>query len=389
MNYIATKEMSPFQLNIPQFFGIGVSAQVGIKLKELGCTKVLVICDKGIEATGIPAKLINYIAQEGIASILYSGVQADPPDVAIEEVSTLATMEQVDGLVAVGGGSSIDTAKAVCLLSTNEGPINRYFDLTVPRNPGIPLIVLPTTAGTGSEVSAGGVITETATQTKRVFLTAATMALIDPELTVGVPKRVTASCGFDALAHCVDAIFSINAGPLCKLIAFEGVRLFRQSILEVIDNGKNLQARSDMALASNIGGISISVGGANLCHALAHSIGAKFHIPHGEACALLTPVCLEFMAEEKPDEVRTLGEIFGVEEVEGESVAEFGHRIGKAIAELGEQAGIPNLRQYVLSLNDLLSVIPYAMNEKRYVERSPRTADETALKQILTQAFNY
>lgn len=389
MNYNVTPATKPFQIGIPQYFGVGVSAQLGDKLKALGCTKVLVVCDKGVEAAGIPAKLIEYVTAAGIGSVVYNGVLPDPPDTSIDEVVQLALSEKVDGIVAIGGGSSIDTAKAVSLLSTNEGPINRFFDLTTPRKPGLPLVVVPTTAGTGSEVSGGGVITETATQVKRVFITGATMALIDPELTVGVPSKVTAACAFDVLAHCLDAVFSNQAGALCKLIAYQGIRLFRKSVLAVCENGKDLQVRSDMALASNIGGVCISAGGINLCHALAHSLGAKYHVAHGAACAMMTPACLEMMADACPDEVLELADIFGVEKTAEDTAATLGRKIALEINSLAKKVGLPGLKDTVASVDELYQIIPSALQETASVTRSVKPVDEAVCKWVIDTAYAY
>lgn len=389
MNYHVTPATKPFQISIPQYFGIGISAQLGDKLKALGCTKVLIVCDKGVEAAGIPAKLMGYITAAGIESVVYNGVLPDPPDTSIDEVVRIALNEKVDGIVAIGGGSSIDTAKAVSLLSTNEGPINRFFDLTTPRKPGLPLVVVPTTAGTGSEVSGGGVITETATQVKRVFITGATMALIDPELTVGVPAKVTAACGFDVLAHCLDAVFSNQAGALCKLIAYQGIRLFRKSIIAVCENGKDLQLRSDMAQASNIGGICISAGGINLCHALAHSLGAKYHVAHGAACAMMTPACLELMADACPEEILELADIFGVKNEAGDTAATLGHKIALEINELAGKVGLPSLKDTVSSVEELYQIIPSALQETASVTRSAKPVDEAVCKWVIDTAYAY
>ena len=307
MNYSINAATMPFQIGVPQFFGIGASNLVGAKLTALGCKKVLIICDKGVEDAGLTKKVADNITEAGIENITFNGVLPDPPDTLIAEVDAAVKANAVDGLVAVGGGSSIDTAKAASLLSTNEGPINRFFDLTTPRKPGIPLIVIPTTAGTGSEVSGGGVITDTSTQVKKVFITAPTLALIDPEMTVGVPAKVTAACAFDVLAHCLDAIFSVHAGATCKLVAYNGVQLFKDSLLAVYNDGSNIEARSAMAQASNIGGMCISCGGINVNHALAHSLGARYHVAHGAACYTFMPACLEFEAECCPDETFFVG----------------------------------------------------------------------------------
>ena len=388
MNYNINAGTKPFQIGIPQYFGIGVSNLIGEKLNGLGCKKVLIICDKGVEAAGLTKRIADIITEAGIENITYNGVLPDPPDTSIAEVDAVVKENAVDGLVAVGGGSSIDTAKAASLLSTNEGPINRFFDLTTPRKPGIPLIVVPTTAGTGSEVSGGGVITETATQIKKVFITAPTMALIDPELTLGVPPKVTAASAFDVLAHCLDAIFSNGSGPFCKLVAYDGVRLFKDSLLTVYNDGGNIEARSAMAMASNIGGICISCGGININHALAHSLGARYHIAHGAACYTFMTACLEYEAEACPDEIRTLSNIFGDGYCEAEPIADVAARVSAAIAELGSQVGMPKLKDCVPSLEEALEIAKTAVLERSSTCRSCVPVDEEALRKIIEAAYN-
>jgi len=388
MNYTINAGTKPFQIGIPQYFGIGVSNLIGEKLKGLGCKKVLIICDKGVEAAGLPQKIAKTITEAGIENITFNGVLPDPPDTSVAEVDAVVKANGIDGLVAVGGGSSIDTAKAASLLSTNEGPINRFFDLTTPRKPGIPLIVIPTTAGTGSEVSGGGVITETSTQIKKVFITAPTMALIDPELTLGVPPRVTAACAFDVLAHCLDAIFSSQAGPFCKLVAYEGVRLFRDSLLTVYNDGSNIESRSAMAQASNIGGICISCGGININHALAHSLGARYHIAHGAACYVFMTACLEYEAAACPDEIRTLADILDGGFCEAEHIADVAARVSAKIMELGNQVGMPRLRDCVPSLEEALEIAGTAVLETSSTSRSCVPVDEEALKKIIEASYN-
>ena len=388
MNYSISEITKPFMIGIPQFFGIGASNLVGAKLNALGCKKVLIICDKGVEGAGLTKRIADKITEAGIENITFNGVLPDPPDTMIAEVDAVVKANNVDGLVAVGGGSSIDTAKAASLLSTNEGPINRFFDLTTPRKPGIPLVVIPTTAGTGSEVSGGGVITETATQVKKVFITAPTMALIDPELTLGVPKGVTAACAFDVLAHCLDAIFSTETGAFCKLVGYDGVKLFKDALLTVYNDGSNIEARSAMAQASNIGGICISCGGINVNHALAHSLGARYHVAHGAACYMFMPACLEFEAEACPDEIRTLAGIFGVDYTDAESTKDIAAKVSAKITELGDQVNMPKLKDVVPSLEEALEIAKTAVLEVSSTHRSAVPVDEEACRKIIEASYN-
>ena len=190
----------------PVLFGSGASKTVGGHLLKFGCGKVLVVFDKGVKAAGVVDKVLGYIEKSGIRTVLYDGVLSDTPDFTINEAAELALRENVDGVVAVGGGSSLDTGKGVDVLLSNPPPINRYF--AQPSKPPAgdlsnlkPLIVIPTTAGTGSEVTPGGACADTEHNTKENFVCPVTLGIIDPELTLGLPPEVTSITAFDALCH--------------------------------------------------------------------------------------------------------------------------------------------------------------------------------------------
>lgn len=391
MNYYANIDFLPFNINIPQNFGIGISNQIGTRLKALGCTKVMVLYDKGIEAAGISDKIIHYIKEAGIECVIYNSVQADPPDNSVNEAGAIAVAEKVDGLVSVGGGSSIDTGKAVRVLTANEGPIAKYYDRAVPQKPGVPLAVIPTTSGTGSEVTAGGVITDTVNNIKVIVAGAGaipTFSLVDPELTLGVPAHITAACAFDALAHHVDAVLSRFAGPMAKVIAADGIRYFRKSLHTVYNDGKNLEARTEMALAANIGGICINTGRCNISHATAHSLGAMYHVPHGVACSIFTPACIEYMAESLPAEIRRLAELFEVSYGASDSTADIGNMVAKAIYELARSVDIPVLKHYVPDIEDAYKLIPAALKDV-FAYSSPRPFDEAGAKWVIDRTYSY
>jgi alcohol dehydrogenase class IV len=188
---------SEFSSPNPVLFGAGTSRQTGLKLRELGCKKVLVVYDKGIKASGIADRIIANINEAGIETVCFDGVLADPPDWSVEEAGALGVRENVDGVVGIGGGSSMDSAKAAKLLLTNPPPINQYFGREgVVTKPSVPLIVIPTTAGTGSETTPGGVITDTKNNIKsNIAGTGCTvnLGIVDPELTLGLPPSITAS----------------------------------------------------------------------------------------------------------------------------------------------------------------------------------------------------
>lgn len=191
----------PFKTIPPIFFDIGISKEVGQRLVEADAKKTMLLYDKGIESTGISKQIAHYIRDAGIELIENNSIQADPPDTSVNAIAEIARAEEIDSIVALGGGSSIDTAKCISLLLRNEGTIDQYYGV-LPQNPGVFLIAIPTTAGTGSESTIGGVITDTATKTKKVVGgpgMLVSQALLDPELTVGVPPYINCNHRFRLL----------------------------------------------------------------------------------------------------------------------------------------------------------------------------------------------
>jgi alcohol dehydrogenase class IV len=202
----------------PIIFGFGTSGTVGERLKGFGCKKVLVVYDRGIKAAGIADRVIDIINKAGIETVCYDNVQADPPIWSAEEAGALGVQEGVDGVVGVGGGSSLDTAKAAKLLQTNTPPLRQYFGrVGVVTKPSVPLILLPTTAGTGSECTPGGVITDAERNIKTNISgvgCSVDLGVVDPELMMELPRAVTASTGLDALCHCVESYTSAMANSI-------------------------------------------------------------------------------------------------------------------------------------------------------------------------------
>ena len=216
---------SVFSSPNPVLFGTGISQETGSRLKGFGCTKVIVVYDKGIKSTGIADRIIENINAAGIETICYDGVQPDPPDWSVDEAGTLGINEKVDGVVGIGGGSSLDTAKGVKLLLTNPPPVNKYFGREgVITNPSKPLIVIPTTAGTGSECTPGGVITDSKNKIKTNISgigCSVTLGIVDPGLTLGLPPAITASTGLDAFGHAFESYTSALSNSYSEVVGRE------------------------------------------------------------------------------------------------------------------------------------------------------------------------
>ncbi|MDR3310963.1 MAG: iron-containing alcohol dehydrogenase [Oscillospiraceae bacterium] len=379
----------------PLLFGSGKCAETGAELAKLGCKRALVIYDKGVESAGIAAKIIAAIESAGIEAVRFSDVQADPPDWSAEAAGALGVREKVDCVVGVGGGSSLDTAKAATMLQTNPPPLKQYYGREgVVTKPSVPLIVIPTTAGTGSECTPGGVITDTERGIKTNIAGAGcrvTLGIIDPELTLGLPKSVTASTGLDALCHSVESYTSARANPFSEVAGREGMRLAGQYLVRAYDDGSDLEARGGMMLASSLGGIAMSGALCHLAHDVGRSLGAKFHVPHGNGCAITLPQVLRAVAHTAPQKLLYVAEALGATDA---SLANAGEAAAGKALELLRRVNLPTMRDLGLPRADVLRVVPEEvvmqceMAAKAGIVTSPVPVTLDLIREIVTSAYD-
>ena len=347
----------------PILFGIGAAARTGLELQKLGCKKVLAVFDKGVEQAGVAEKVLKAIRDAGIDVVVYNNVQADPPVWSVEEAGALGVKEGIDGVVGIGGGSSLDTAKGAKMLQTNPPPLRQYFGRTgVVTKPSVPLIVIPTTAGTGSECTPGGTITDTEKNIKTNISgvgCAVSLGIVDPELSAGLPRSVTASTGLDALCHCVESYTSAMANSISSVLGREGIRLVGQYLVRACNNGAaDMEARAGMAKAATMGGMAMSGAFCHLCHDIGRSLGAKFHVPHGNGCAITLPQVLQIIAPVKTEEVRYIARCLGAEVGPDAPADAVGKAAYDAAHKLLKDTGLKNLKELGLSREELLAVVP-------------------------------
>lgn len=390
---------SVFSSPNPVLFGAGTSRETGSRLKGFGCTKVLVVYDKGIKSTGIADRIIENINAAGIETVCYDNVQADPPDWSIDEAGTLGIRENVDGVVGVGGGSSLDTAKGAKLLLANPPPVNQYFGREgVITKPSKPLIVIPTTAGTGSECTPGGVITDTKNKIKTNIAgtgCAVTLGIVDPELTVDLPPAITAATGLDAFGHSFEAYTSALANSYSSVAAREGIRLCGKYLITAYRDGGNMEAREGMMLASSLGGIAMSGALCHLAHDIGRLLGSKFHIAHGFAGTCCLPQVLETITPAVPEKVKYITEMIGFPLRDGASVEEIAKTAYQAGAELIRQLDVPNLKSYGLTKAEILEIIPEGVVQQSVTlaklfgkTTSPVPVTQELIANILSRAYD-
>ncbi len=285
-------------------FGPGVVSQVGEIAGSLGVKRAVLVADPSMEQCGYVSKVEKYLQEVGVECCIFAGEEPEPSVETTDAVVELAKEHDCELVVGLGGGSCLDVAKAVSVLITNEGSAAKYQGLGLVKNPGVPKILIPTTAGTGSEVTFTAVLIRKSDGVKGGINDDALYgeySLLDPELTLSLPPFQTAATGMDALTHALEAYTSNQATPFSDIFAEEALRRIGRYIRVATQNGKDLHARCEMLLASYYGGIALANAGVGACHALAYPLGGMFGVPHGVANALLIPYVVGFSAFARPD----------------------------------------------------------------------------------------
>ncbi|RCK30003.1 iron-containing alcohol dehydrogenase [Thalassospira lucentensis] len=275
----------------------GGIAKAGLLMKELGATRVTIICDPGIIALGFADQALQSLESVGIAVQVFSDVAADPPQHIVQQAIDGAKDWKADGVIGLGGGSSLDSAKLVALLANSDQTIEEIYGIDKATGDRLPLIQIPTTAGTGSEVTWVSVITDP-DHLKQVVYTPQLMpdiALLDAELTYGLPQKVTAATGLDAMVHAIEGYTSrTRKNPIADGMAVTALSLLGKNLMKVIENPGDQDARSAMLQGSLIAGMAFANASVAAIHGLAYPLGGRFHIPHGHANALVMAQVLRF-----------------------------------------------------------------------------------------------
>lgn len=296
-------------------FGIGAVSVLPELLLKYGLKKIMVVYDGGVKAAGIAEKVLAQIEKAEVSCVIFDGVVPNPTNEIVEAAAKLAKEEHVEGFVAVGGGSSIDTAKAVNVLMTNYGSIGEYGGMNLVKNPCLPLIAIPTTAGTSSEITNVSALIDTEKVVKYVVIDnniVASDVIADPEFTRTAPAGVTAATGMDAITHAVESYISNMATPLTKYNSLKGLEILYHNIERVVENGNDMEAREQMMLGCIITGFGFSNANLGLVHAIAHTLSAHFGLAHGMANACVLPYVMAYNSEAVPEAMTELAKAIGL-----------------------------------------------------------------------------
>ena len=384
--------ISTYSQLCPVLFGPGAAAQTAEKARELGGTKALCIYDKGVEMTGIAGKITQLLKDGGIETVIFDEVKPDAPDAVVDKAGKLAQDEKVDIVVGIGGGSSLDTAKAAAVLAENPLPITQYLPSggNKPFQSTIPIILIPTAAGTGSEVTIMAVIHDEKNHVKEGILRAASLAIVDPELTLTVPPHITAATGLDAMTHAVESLSTNCGNPKAEVLALAATRLIAENLEKAYLDGSDLEARTQLSFASNIAGMAFTEASLHIGHAAAHEFGVRFHIQHGVACALTLPEVVTFAADVIPDKTKKIAEALGVTVPDGASGAETGELAAAKIRDLLRRLNIPSLKAQGITREDAVSCAQGAVAHNWFVACALRpVTDEVMAEQIGKMYDNY
>ena len=280
-------------INLPRILrvGAGASGELATTLRELGLTRPLLVTDPFMVQCGYAGQLRAALDSDGIEHGVFADCVPDPTTDSVEQALAALRDGGHDSVVALGGGSSLDTAKAVAVLALRDGPMRDY---KVPHviDSGIPIVAIPTTAGTGSEATRVAVITDTETQEKMLCMGLGLMpvaALVDYELTLSMPYRLTADTGIDSLCHALEAYVSRKSNPFTDSVALTAMRTINRYIRTACDEPENREAREAMMLAATQGGMAFANASVTLIHGMSRPVGAFFHVPHGLSNAMLLP----------------------------------------------------------------------------------------------------
>lgn len=337
--------------NIPStlIVGGGASAEVGNQLQRIQCKHALIVTDAYMLECGIVERIATYIKDKGIAVSIFSEVVPDPTDKNVYDGLEKYKTAGADAIVGLGGGSPMDTAKAIAVLANNPPPISLYAGYHKVSNPGAPLVLIPTTAGTGSEVTKVTVITDTERDVKMMMLDVsllAQVALVDYELTMSMPATLTAHVGMDTFTHGLEAYVSRKANPISDPIALSCMKLVADNICTAFSEPDNRKAREAMMLAACQGGMAFSNSSVCLVHGMSRPIGANFHIPHGLSNSVLLYEITKFSIRGNLERYATVARAIGAAN-QGDSDTVAAGALPDYIDSLNERLKIPRLRDLV------------------------------------------
>ena len=352
----------------PVLAGQGAAKDVGAEAVKLGMRKAMIVIDKGVAKAGIAELIAGYLKGAGIETVIFDEVQPDPLDTTCVAGAEFAVANEVDGIIGLGGGSVMDASKAMNILTHNPLPLSQYYE-SWDYNKAFPLILIPTTAGTGAENTLYGVISCTETGRKRVVCEVGSLTILDPELAYGLPADITAYTGIDAFSHIVEGMTCNVLNPLTDALGIDAIKRIYKWLPIAVKEPDNLEARENMAIASNFAGTANTNTCSHLGHAMAQCIGARFHVTHGIACAWSVPEVMAYAAKGRMDQLQKIADALGFTFDENDTVEEKGQKIADFIRSFYNSLGdvkIKKISDYGITREDFQSIVDDVRKDNCY-----------------------
>ncbi|WP_257062267.1 iron-containing alcohol dehydrogenase [Priestia megaterium] len=374
------------------YTGWGSLQQLLPEVKKYDPAHILIVTDPVLKDIRLVDKVSAPLIQNGYEVDVYADTAPEPPLALGEKLVSYAKSRKFDLVIGVGGGSALDLAKLTAVLAVHDGAVEEYLNLTGTKQiteKGLPKILIPTTSGTGSEVTNISVLSlESSKDVVTHDYLLADAAIVDPELTLSVPSKVTAATGVDALTHAVEAYVSVNANPATDALALKAIRMISSSLRTAVENGKDKEARTQMSYGSYLAGLAFFNAGVAGVHALAYPLGGQFHISHGESNAVLLPYVMGYIRSSCVEKMRDIFEALGGNAT-SLSEEEASYQCVKQLQSLVKDVGIPQtLRGFDIPESALQKLTGDGVQQKRILARSPLPLHEKDIRAIYQSAYD-
>lgn len=365
--------------------GAGSLRDLADEIKRLGGTRVMIVTDGGLIETGIIRKVTEILSNSTIPFEMFEDVDPDPRLQIAVAAKKKIQETKTDLVLGIGGGSPLDIAKVAAILVTNESDIGEFVGIDMIPVPGQPTILVPTTAGTGSEVTPIAILSDHEEKLKKGIVSPYLIpetAVLDPELTISLPKKVTAATGMDALIHAVEAFTSKNAYSLTDTLAGKAMQLVYSNILKVYKDGSDIVARGNMLEGSMLAGMAFANAGVTAVHAFAYPIGAEFHIPHGVATSIMLPPVFEYNIPSNITKFAMISKHFGLD-ISNNSEIDVAMKGLEAIKNISMELDIPkSLKQFGITEKDIPALAEGVMKVTRLLANNPRVMTQQGAEAI-------
>jgi len=371
-------------------FGPNAAREVAQEIQQLRGTKVLVVTDPGVVKADLLDPVKESLESAGIPYSLFDKVEPEPPGRLVGEGLNQLKAEDCDLVVGIGGGSSLDVAKGISIMATNDGDVLDYGGMDLVPMRGLPKILMPTTSGTGSEVTRVSVLTDEKENMKKAIYSLyclADVAIVDPLLTLTLPPIVTADSGLDALVHAIETYVSAEATPFSDILGARAIELIAQYLPMAWSKGSNIEARYYMSFGATVAGIAFASGGLGAVHALSNCLGIYYHMPHGRSNAVMLPHVMRYNLCGNYEKFADIAALMG-KDIEGLSEMEAAQLAVEAVEELMDVVQVSyHLRDYGISESDLPKLVEGGLKVARLFAVNPRDLTEEDVRSIYQASF--